>query len=156
MPKQLRIDKAEIFSIKYIIIMGLVASILTFASWIQTAVNLNLNLYMLLNAGDLNTALTAGALVSALMSKFIVGMILSGIMLLITIFLFRENSVILFDYKISKTQMGILLIILSLFNMIFGAHGWYIGGILGMVAGVFLIINDIYIEDWKFQGQLSL
>ena len=154
MPNKLNVTKAEIFSLKYIIIMALIGSILTFATWIIIAVNMSVYLDRLLNAGVLGEAQAAALLLSAQLSRFIVGLLLSAIMLLITIFLFKDKSVTLFDYTLSRTQLGIILIIVCLFNMIFGARGYIIGGILGMVAGVFAIINDMYIEEWQFQGQL--
>ena len=158
MPKTFQLDKAEIFSLKYIVIMGLIASILALASWIVIAIDMNLSLLQLENAGtyfsNFNQVSAAAGLLSNQFTRFIFGMIFSGLMFLVTIFLFKENSIVIFDYVFSRMQLGIFLILFSLFNLIFGATGFWVGDILGMIAGSFAIINDMYMEDWRFHRHL--
>jgi hypothetical protein len=158
MSKKIIIDRVEIFSLKYIIIMGLAAAILALASWIIVAINININLFQLKDAENLSLTLAQVSMISTFLANqmlhFIFGMIFSGIMLLLTIFLIKDNALVLMDYTFSRSQLGILLIIISVCNMIVGVNGFWVGGILGIVTGVFTIIHDMYMEEWRMHRQL--
>ena len=157
-------DPKEIFELKYAILMGFLASGLVLSYLVVIVAYMSFGIFSLINASLYFTTLAQAGTnmyVTALyIANFIFGLIFSGLMLLTTIFLLQEDSIILFNHPLEYTELGIMLIIFSIFNLIFGSHGFFVGGILGIISGSFVIAYEYFhykkpIADRKRQEKLK-
>ena len=141
-------DPKKVFALKWVIIMGFIASGLAFGTWIIIAVFMGIDIIMLVNAATFFVNMTQVSITiidaAGWMMAFVGGLIFSGLMLLITIFLMQDDSVILFKHAFSYTELGVLMITFSTLNIFLGSTGFYVGDILGIVSGAFAIVHEYY------------
>lgn len=141
-------DPKEIFELKYALLMGFLASGLVLCYLVVIVAYMTFGIFSLINAplyfANLAQAGTNMYVTSIYIANFVFGLIFSGLMLLTTIFLLQDDSVILFKHTLEYSEMGVMLIIFSTLNLIFGSHGFFIGGILGILSGSFVIAHEYF------------
>ncbi|MHA1405476.1 MAG: hypothetical protein ACTSSI_17055 [Candidatus Helarchaeota archaeon] len=147
----------EITELKYIIMLGIIVSAIAIAKFMVISVFVGMDVLTLSNSA---LYLTSFSQVSGIMARLsiylrilIVGLIFAWMISLTVLFMAKENSIILFDYALTRRQLAVLLIIFSTLNMILGWPAFFGGDIVGIITGILYIFRSLVSDDFWIEEE---
>jgi len=141
------LDLTKIFSLKIAFFLAIASSILEISSWISLIYWNGQIFFRLIQAGyyynNLNQIPSVIILYTTIWIQISIGGILSFIMLFLSFTLMKNTTLIIFNKKITVFQIGIFIIVINILNF-FAASGYVVGGILGISAGMIILIKKYF------------